>query len=242
MGTLNPVDWFECYQSFVLSQDLGYETLQNCPTNRGFDYFYGYYNGFIDYESKKYAHFVDLQENDEIVTDEVALDTNLHAGYLFETKAEEAIAYHASRFPKKPMFMYYAMQLVHSPYEAPQRFIDRCMDPSLSDDLASSDLYNFCAMNLMLDEAVANLTCSLKANGMNDNSILVIASDNGGDPLISGSSYPFRGAKGSYSRGGVSATAVVISSMIPEALKGTVYPGNMHITGITISILFLAVF
>jgi arylsulfatase A-like enzyme len=105
------------------------------------------------------------------------------------------------------------------------------MDPGLSDDTANSDLYNFCGMNAMLDEAIANLTCAMKTYGLSDNVVFVIASDNGGDPLISGSSYPYRGSKGSYSRGGVSSTAIVISSLIADELKGTTYDGMMHITG-----------
>jgi len=39
---------------------------------------------------------------------------------------------------------------------------------------------NYCALNVMLDEAVANLTCSLNNYGYNDNTYLIIASDNGG--------------------------------------------------------------
>ena len=47
----------------------------------------------------------------------------------------------------------------------------------------------------MLDEAIANLTCALNKNGMGDNTVMVIVSDNGGEKHIEGNSHPFRGHK-----------------------------------------------
>ncbi len=41
-----------------------------------------------------------------------------------------------------------------------------------------------CAMNLALDEALGNLTCALQKNGMADNTVLVVVSDNGGTPEV----------------------------------------------------------
>ena len=45
----------------------------------------------------------------------------------------------------------------------------------------------------MMDEAVGNLTCTLNTYGYNDNTYLIITSDNGGDPSAIGSSYPYKG-------------------------------------------------
>jgi arylsulfatase A-like enzyme len=85
-------------------------------------------------------------------------------------------------------------------------------------------------MNIMLDEAVANLTCVLEAYGMSDNTLLMIVSDNGGESSIAGTSYPLMGTKGSYYNGGVSVTAIIHSQLIPENMRGGSYYGEMHVT------------
>lgn len=41
------------------------------------------------------------------------------------------------------------------------------------------DLQIFCALNIMMDEAIANLTCTLDEYGLSDNTILIISGDNG---------------------------------------------------------------
>ena len=45
----------------------------------------------------------------------------------------------------------------------------------------------------MMDEAIGNLTCTLNTYGYNENTYLIITSDNGGDPSAVGSSYPYKG-------------------------------------------------
>jgi arylsulfatase A-like enzyme len=122
---------------------------------------------------------------------------------------------------------------VHSPYEAPDEYMERCgvTSSSSADDYTISDAQTYCAMNVMLDEALANLTCVLSELGMNKNSVLVISSDNGGDHLIAGNSYPYHGQKGSCARGGVSSTAMIISDLLPESARGSEYAGTMHVTG-----------
>jgi arylsulfatase B/arylsulfatase I/J len=101
-----------------------------------------------------------------------------------------------------PMFLYYAMQLIHFPLDAPEKYVQRCMDytitnPSYFDenDELLADHLNYCGMNIMLDEAIANLTCTLKQYGMDENLVLVISSDNGGEVSVPQNSEPFRGMR-----------------------------------------------
>ena len=55
---------------------------------------------------------MDLHDGDDVVTDEIYLDDTTHNGYVLERKAEEYIEYHASTYPHKPMFLYYALQVI----------------------------------------------------------------------------------------------------------------------------------
>ena len=83
-----------------------------------------------------------------------------------------------------------------SPWTVPDEYLSRCEIPTIDVSnidtadantiLNGEEIRNMCGMNLMLDEAIANLTCTLKAHGMQDNTVLIIASDNGGATTISG--------------------------------------------------------
>jgi arylsulfatase A-like enzyme len=209
---------------------LGYSSLEYTPTYRGFDHFYGYYNGFIDYWNKTYGDYLDLRNGTTIETDPEILSPHLHNGYVLQSKAEEMIRMHMESGTSKPMFLYYAMQLVHGEWAAPSRFLERCSYPVLDDDYEGSVEHTYCAMNVMLDEAIANLTCVLEAYGMSDNTLLMIVSDNGAASEIRGASYPFMGMKGAYFRGGVSVTAIIHSKLIPKSMRGESYYGEMHVT------------
>ena len=66
--------------------------------------------------------------------------------------------------------------------------------------------------------------------GFGDNTYLIVASDNGGDKTGVGSSYPYKGQKGSAWNGGVAAAAFVHSKLLADSVQGTSYRGLMHVT------------
>jgi arylsulfatase A-like enzyme len=162
-----------------------------------------------------------------LVTDTTAVDETTYSAYLYRDKVQALIENHAVNKKDTPMFLYYASQLVHNPVEAPQKYIDICQDAT-----ATLDESTYCALNLVLDEMVGDLTCTLKSNGMYDNTLFILASDNGGANPEKGSSYPWKGGKGSMFRGGSSANAFIYgsSNIIPEERRGTKYEGLMHVT------------
>jgi arylsulfatase A-like enzyme len=222
------------YRTYMVGKwHLGMSSVQHTPLQRGFDYFYGYWNGYIDYWTKSIHGFFDLHDGDEVVTNEDEIDSSLHTAYLFEQKVEKVIQEHSENYSDQPMFLYYAMQLIHGPWSAPQAFLDRCGYPSdeETDDYVQSVEYNYCGLNLLLDEVIANLTCALEKTNMADNTLLLIVSDNGGEATMPGNCYPWRGQKGSYYRGGLMTTAIVHSKLLPKESWGTSYNGLVHVTG-----------
>ena len=199
-----------------------------------------HYNHYITNITKSYGNFTDLFNGNDYVTDEDDLDSSLHSALLFQTKAEEYLVNHSKDYPGVPLFLYYSLQLVHSPFTAPEIYLQRCTsnysEAFLYDDDGGIDnsTYiqdNYCAMNLMMDEAIGNLTCILERSGYSENTIIIISGDNGGVPATKGSNYPFKGYKGSTMRGGVSNTAIIHSRLINEDLRGTEFSGSVHITG-----------
>lgn len=107
------------YRSYVIGKwNVGGSTYNHLPTNRGFDYFYGYLSGFQDYWTKKVSSFdnyVDLTENVNLVTNEDDLSSDYHTGFLYQTKVEDILLEHSTSYPDTPMFLFYSLQLIHSP-------------------------------------------------------------------------------------------------------------------------------
>jgi len=232
------------YRTYIVGKwHLGQSRTELFPTNRGFDYFYGYVIGYESYWTKSISGYVDLFENYTSVNDSSILDSTYHSAYLFESKAEEVIKSHSENYADTPMFLYYPMHLVHYPWTAPAIYLERCIALSggdddyydTDDDKANGDsdlisIYNYCGMNLMMDEAIANLTCTLETYGFSDNTILIISGDNGGEPTIEGSSYPYKGHKATAMRGAFANTAIIHSKIIPEDRRGGTYSYDVHIT------------
>jgi arylsulfatase B len=198
------------------------------PLYRGFDKFYGYYSLYTSYESKKQVNgYLDIQDGLRLETDPELLSSDHHSAYIYADKANEMILNHYNTYgTSKPFFLYYASQLVHFPYTAPEVYTSRCVANG-----ASKNYTQYCGLNLMLDEAIANLTCTLSSTGLLDNTVIVLASDNGGDTFITGDNYPYRGYKWEQYRGGLSASAFIFSPLLDDSLKGTSYAGQMHVTG-----------
>ena len=132
-----------------------------------------------------------------------------------------------------PMFLYYPTSLVHGPFHAPSSYVDRCTTDYIGK--GSVDWLNYCAMVLMVNEVVANLTCVLRETGMDKNTLFVLASDNGGidNAGVTGTNYPLKGKKETYLEGGIRTVAALYSedeNIIPATLQGSTYDGLMHVT------------
>lgn len=101
---------------------IGFSTECHTPTKRGFDSFYGFYNGGADYWTKRAgssgdgASYLDVQANLSVV--EAQRDDNTtYSADLWQGAAERAIRGHAARSSQQPLFLYYAMQNVHGPIQ-----------------------------------------------------------------------------------------------------------------------------
>lgn len=132
---------------------------------------------------------------------------------------------HASNYTSQPLFIYLAWHLVHSPLEAPVRFLD----PECSDN-KDRQLYH--GMVTALDEGIGNVTAALLHHGMYNNTLLIFSADNGG-PLVttgmSGNNYPLRGGKTCDFEGGTRAASFISGGLIPPHLRGTINHAFLHV-------------
>jgi arylsulfatase I/J len=87
-------------------------------------------------------------------------------------------------------------------------------------------------MVALLDSVLGNITDTLKARGMWQDTLMVLSSDNGGPMGLaeSGSTnYPLRGAKYSGFEGGIRVAAFVSGGYLPAVARGTRNDGIVHI-------------
>ncbi len=115
---------------------VGQSRWEQTPTFRGFESFYGYYNGMEDYYTHEFRGAYDFRwEPKEFCGKGCSAPINENGTYsthLFAKAAEDVIEqYDESR---GPLFLYLAFQAVHAPDEVPPEYeapyADRCVPSS----------------------------------------------------------------------------------------------------------------
>lgn len=159
------------------------------PTRRGFDEFFGFLSGAHSYTKLNTDGQRSIFRNHEPVTEK---------DYLTDAFSREAVAF-IDRHQRQPFFLYLAFNAVHLPLEeAPQKYMDRF--PHIEDPKRRRCL----AMLAAMDDAVGAVLAKLRAAGLEENTLVIFLSDNGG-PTNSNTSRndPLRGGKGSVYEGGI---------------------------------------
>ncbi len=113
------------------------------------------------------------------------------------------------------MFLYVAYTAAHSPLQPMPRHVAHCQH------LKHERRRDYCGLIVGLDEALRNLTESIKQN-LGENTILVVASDNGGSAYFGGMNTPLRGHKGTPFEGGVRVPAFVVDYTPDQKYLGPV--------------------
>ena len=177
------------YQTFAVGKwHLGPNHVSQHPQQRGFDHFYGHLNGFLNYTMHTIWRAVDWQRNGETVMEE---------GYTTHLEAEEAVRLIENRDPNKPMFLYVAFNAPHTPLQAPAATIAEYAE------IKDPNRRIYAAMVTELDRAIGRITAALEAEQIEDNTLVLFMSDNGGAPGLGASNGALRGGKGSPWEGGI---------------------------------------
>ena len=213
---------------------LGHYTADHLPSNRGFESFFGYLCG----EEHYYSHdFVDPLIDDGTgggswvfkteFSDFSALSADAHevqsdnTTYSTILYLEEVIDILEEHDQSQPLFLEIALQNVHQPIETPpdDMLYGLYMSPQVSetDFKAHLDTLTYASRHYMksllaVDNFLYQVLKTIHENNMEDNTIVVIASDNGGAPCVGGYAYPLRGQKGGIFNGGVKVDATILNT------------------------------
>ncbi|KAL1482796.1 hypothetical protein MTO96_013704, partial [Rhipicephalus appendiculatus] len=214
---------------------LGFNSLEYTPTGRGFDSFFGYYNGdefYYNHTSAQEGHCgLDFWHNIGNTTQAVTDLNGTYSTYAFTDEAKRIIADHDT---KKPLFLYLSYQAVHATcmdcnVEAPEEAVDNF--PYIK--TYNRSLYAG-ALHVM-DRSIGEVLATLQSRGMLGDSIVVFASDNGAAPLRgvptanAGSNWPLRGSKSSVWDGGMRTPAVFWYGRLSDRLPRPPLQRIVHI-------------
>lgn len=158
------------------------------PMKRGFDEYFGFLHG---------AHsYIDAQADAQnpIMRGTEAVDEK---EYLTDAFTREAVSYIQRHVPG-PFFLYLAYNAVHTPMQAPQKYLDRF--PGIADPKRQT----YCAMLSAMDDGVGAVLEVLRKSGVEQDTLIFFVSDNGGPTKVNGSTNtPLSGDKGTIQEGGI---------------------------------------
>ena len=146
-------------------------------------------------------------------------------GYLADYWTDESLkVIEANR--NRPFFLYLSHWGVHSPLQATRA------DYEAVGDIGPHSLRVYAAMVRALDRSVGRIMDKLEAEGLADNTLVVISSDNGAPANIGieGLNAPYRGGKGTFFEGGIRVPLLVRwPDRIAAGLKVPVPAGQVDI-------------
>lgn len=195
---------------------LGHGDRKYWPRQRGFDWQYGPLIGEIDYFTHKQHGVTDWFRDNEPVDEE---------GYSTLLLGNDAVRLIGAHDPGTPLYLYLAFNAPHTPYQAPQKDLDRYAG------IADPSRRAYAAAITAMDEQIGRVLEALEQRGMSDNTLVLFHSDNGGtrNAMFAGEgdmskvvipcdNGPYRDGKGSLYEGGTRVCAIA-------NWKGRIQPG-----------------
>lgn len=157
------------------------------PLNRGFDEFFGFLGGGFNY-------FGETRDKDDSIYRGHEKIPAKAITYLTDDFSTETVRF-IQRNKAQPFFIYLAYNAPHAPDQATPKYLERF--PNLT---GQRKIY--AAMVSAVDDGVGRVLDELKAQGIDDNTLVFFLSDNGGRGGVADNG-PLRGLKGRTYEGGI---------------------------------------
>ncbi|MGF1578808.1 MAG: sulfatase [Gemmataceae bacterium] len=172
------------------------------PQKRGFDEFYGFLHEGHFFVPPPYKGVTSRLRPNEPPYDK---NNSMLRGtkkivekeYLTDAITREALSF-LERHKSKPFFLYLPYNAVHSPMQAPHKYLDR------NKHIDDSHRRLFAAMLTSLDDGIGRVLAKLRELKLEEETVVILLSDNGGPVAeLTSSNWPLRGGKGQLWEGGV---------------------------------------
>ena len=213
------------YKTAIIGKwHLGHADLKYWPKQRGFDYQYGAMIGELDYYTHSDAGVLDWFRNNKPVKEK---------GYTTQLIGADAVEYINEQDAKKPFYLYLTFNAPHTPYQAPQEYIDRYKD------IQEPTRRIYAGMVTCLDDEIGKVVAALDGKGLRENTLILFHSDNGGttNAMFAGQmtdlsktklpcdNGPYRDGKGTLFEGG---NRVAACANWPGKIKAQSVDGIIH--------------
>ena len=203
---------------------LGHADKRLWPKQRGFDYQYGAMIGELDYFTHEEHGRLDWYRDNQPVREQ---------GYTTQLLGADAVRLIEAHDPSTPLYLYLAFNAPHTPYQAPQEYIDRYKD------ITDPTRRVYAGMIACLDDEIGHVVDALDKKGLRGNTLILFHSDNGGtkNAMFAGvmadlskvkipcDNGPYSDGKGSLFEG---ATRVCAFANWPGRIKAQAVDGLIH--------------
>ena len=198
------------------------------PLARGFDYQYGFYGASTIYTpeqetegyathiqntfSSKYQWKNERNELSAILVNDKKIKEEDYLTFAIRDQANDFIEAHKY----EPFFLYVPFSAPHVPFQAPDEYYDKF------DHIQDDNKRVYYAMISALDDAIGAIHQKVKDAGLEDNTMIIFISDNGGAEYTKATDiYPLKGGKLTQFEGGLNVPFLMKwKGQIPA---GTVY-------------------
>jgi arylsulfatase A-like enzyme len=178
------------YETYLVGKwHLGYP-VKYSPIHNGFDYFYGFHAGAIDYIS----HSHDLYENETPIE---------QPGYTTDLWADKAVEL-INKPHAKPFFLTVMFNAPHWPWQAPGA---KPYPEGVDNWTKGGSAEIYAAIMRSLDSAVGRIVKAVDDHHLSGNTVIIFTSDNGGERYSDNGM--FKGRKMSLWEGGIREPAFV---------------------------------
>jgi arylsulfatase A-like enzyme len=215
---------------------LGHGDQKYWPRQRGFDYQYGPLIGELDYFTHEQHHVVDWYRNNKKV---------IEKGYTTTLLGSDAVKMIEQQDSATPLYLYLTFNAPHSPYQAPQEYLDQYKN------VADPSRRAYSGSITAMDDQIGRVLAALEKKKMRENTIIVFQSDNGGtrNAMFAGEgdmskikipcdNGPYRDGKGSLYEGGTRVPALV--NWPGHVKPGSTVDGMMHVVDMYPTLLAIA--
>jgi arylsulfatase A-like enzyme len=193
---------------------LGLES-PNTPNERGFDFFHGFLGDMMDDYYDHRRHGINyMRRNDQPIKPQG------HATDLFSDWVCDYLR--AQSGGKQPFFLFLSYNAPHTPIQPPDESLRKVLERESGITQPRARLV---ALVEHMDEGIGRVLGALKEYGLEENTLVIFTSDNGGDLPAGGLNGPLRAGKGTMYEGGL---RVVFAARWPGKIQAgsrTAAPG-----------------
>ena len=206
---------------------LGHAWYDYLPTFRGFQSFFGCW-----LNKDHYTHN-EIWNGDNVEAYDLHWETREKCGAgcastmdyrgkysttIFTNRAVDIIKSIDPAPSKPPLFLYLGYQALHSPYQVPPEYLKLYKSKNWKENRKI-----YAAMLTAIDDGIAAMVKTLQNQGLWENTLMILTTDNGAPGSQGGSNTPLRGGKMQTYEGAIRADGMIVG---PARKKLGILPGT----------------